>query len=804
MEKRPDHLPPEGTLPPPSDHGIPECLVPVLVQNGTDPGSVIKVITTDLSCDMVRCDCFIAVTKDEVIVMTGSVMLDGDEKRRPGKTRIKEIYTADSICRYDRKQIAGPAFEDRTRHAVIKADYRNERIILASSTNSMKDDLRELAVILGGEEERPPEARPERSPEGGPHGGRGGPGGPHGGPDMPKDSGGKGKEDPLRCPKCGRRYADPHRKICIHCMDKKGLVRKLWYFLKRYRFSVFLSVLVLVVSSALSILAPYISSGFYYDEVLNTAGKYYGQLILVLLLVIGTKFLSVLVSIFSRVVTARVSANLQFDLKNTIFRSIERLSLGYFTDKQTGALMMQVSRDASTIYWFFTGGIPYFIINIIQIISIMVIMLIMNTWLSVAYFVTIPVTVLFIRKFSTRMHRFHEKRFTTSKRLNSILTDTFSGIRLIKVFSKEEDNSGRFEGANRSAIDADKTSRRYSTINFPVVDILMILAQTAVMGLGGYFVMTGSMTYGILLTFISYMGMIYSPMFQFVDMTYQATDSMNAMNRLVQVMDAEPDVMEKEYPVSVEKLRGDIEFSHVSFGYDKSRLILDDINFKVDSGTILGIVGHTGAGKTTLANLILRLYDTDSGTITLDGIPIKDMSFDSVMKNISVVSQETYLFKGTILDNIRYANPDATLKEIVEAAKISGAHEFIVTLPQGYHTVIGIGNRELSGGEKQRLSIARALLRNASILILDEATASMDAQTEKKIQNALETLIKGKTTIMIAHRLSTLRMADKLIVLNSGRICEEGTHRELISSKGEYFKLYSLQMQAMKNIGVEE
>jgi len=500
-----------------------------------------------------------------------------------------------------------------------------------------------------------------------------------------------------------------------------------------------------------------------------------------------------------------MSAKIVYDLKNTIFGSIERLSLSFFNGRQTGGLMTQVNDDSNTIYGFFCDGMPFFLINIVQVIVLAVIMFVMNPLLAALTLITVPVFFFVIRYTYNAQRKLHAKNWSGVRRLHARLSDVLGGIRVVKAFSKEDDESERFHTANARAAKGNKRVQLFNNYVYPYIGYILYIGNIISLGVGGYMVIKGKFSYGELLTFTAYVNMIYSPMYFFSHMVDWYASTTNALQRLFEIMDSEPDITEKPDAITPENIEGRVEFKNVDFGYTKSKKVIDNVSFDIEAGHILGIVGHTGAGKSTIANLIMRLYDADEGEILIDSINVKDLSFKALYENIAIVSQETYLFIGSILDNIRYAKPDASYEEIIWAAKCAGAHDFIVKLPDGYNTMIGFGSKDLSGGERQRVSIARAILRDPKILILDEATAAMDTKTEKLIQTALHELTKGKTTIMIAHRLSTLRDAHKLIVIENGKVAEQGTHKELLDKEGGvYNKLYTLQLEALKNAGITE
>ncbi len=607
------------------------------------------------------------------------------------------------------------------------------------------------------------------------------------------------------CEKCGRRYPDSELRVCPHCMDKARLVKRLSILFFSYKRSILLILLSFGLIAALGVVTPYISNELLYDKVLSNADSTAMDVLGIVLLIVGVRILSLFINLLSGAISGTVAADVTYDLKKTIFNTISNLSLAFFTNRQTGGLMTQVNGDSLTLYWFFCDGFPFLVLNVIQLLVILGVMLSQNVVLALYTFITIPLFFGAFKIIFNVFDKLHAKNYSKHRAFNSLVSDVLNGMRVVKTFSREDEELKRFEVRSYEVAQARTDIVKFDSRVFPFLHYLLRLGSYVVWGVGGWQVMnaTGDMSYGRLMAFVAYFSLIYGPIEQLANVTNWWSETLNAIQRLFEIRDAEPDVRESKTPIIPAENKGEVEFRNVSFSYVENRKVIDDVSFSIPAGNTLGIVGQTGAGKSTLANLLTRLYDVKTGAIYIDGVNIKDLPFEYLRDNIAIVSQETYLFRGSILDNIRYARPDATREEVIAAAKTASAHDFIVKYPDGYNTEIGLGKKELSGGEKQRISIARALLRNPKILILDEATAAMDTQTERSIQAALDRLTKNRTTVIIAHRLSTLRNADNLIAIENGRVAETGTAEELLKQKGVYYKLYKLQAEALKTVGIE-
>ncbi|MBR1863375.1 MAG: ABC transporter ATP-binding protein [Ruminococcus sp.] len=602
------------------------------------------------------------------------------------------------------------------------------------------------------------------------------------------------------CPVCGEPYPDPNRPVCPRCVDRRSVFTRLLKMFGEFKGAVMMILLTIILSNVFAVLSPVFGAQMLYDDVLAENGRLYGRILLIVGAIMAVNVLSILMRVISGIITSKVVPVVAHKLRVKIFSSMQRLSLDFFTSKQTGSLMSRVDRDSMNIYWFFTDIVPYGLTNVAKILGIAIIMLTISPLLSLGIIVTISVIEIVQHRFYKSQRKLYRKFDVATRSANSVLSDVMNGQRVVKAFANEQREVERYDRRNNDAfrINYHLNSRIANTV--PVIWTFYRMINKLVFVLGAVMVIKGHILFGALSALLSYTEMAYDPINFFTWIGDRWARCMDAASRMFEIMDAVPTVKEAEDPVEMPVMKGDISLKNVSFEYEAGRPVIRDLSLEVKSGQMFGIVGKTGAGKSTIINLMARLYDVTGGEITIDGVPLRNIAVRDLRKHIGIVSQETFLFMGSIADNIRYSDPEATMEEVIEAAKSANAHEFITRLPDGYNTRVGEGGVSLSGGEKQRISIARAIIQKPDILILDEATAAMDTRTERRIQAAIDSLKEGRTIISIAHRLSTLRDADMLCVIENGELKETGTHDELIRRKGKYFELYRLQSEALKFI----
>ncbi len=609
------------------------------------------------------------------------------------------------------------------------------------------------------------------------------------------------------CEKCGTPIPKG-LKYCKDCVDRSSTIKRLFSFFGEVKGKMIFMVLAVIISSVLSLLIPQFSTQKLYDEVLNTGNPQsydvlIGALVSVVLTMALLKIFNQLTTLFYQYIVAGVLPEVVYNIKLKIFKAMQQLSVGFYTHKQTGSLMERVTRDSNNIYWFFVDGFPYLIANLIMVIGILLIMFITSAKLT---FMILGVACIIFVAYpivNKKFRKLHHRVWVQHSQLSSKVSDNINGHRIIKAFSKEDDEMNQFGKVSDRLYKAEvRVSNAESTV-FPILAVLIYALSAIVLGVGGVMTVRGDdLTVGELLTFVVYLGMLQQPIdFLSWVMNWWAR-CVDSSQRVFEIMDTEPEIKDKENPVILEDFKGEIELKELQFEYEPAHPIIKNLSLKIEAGEMLGIVGKTGAGKTTISNLIARLYDPKEGVVKIDGVDVKDLSSKQLRTNIGIVSQDIFLFMGTIADNIRYARPDATNDEVIAAAKAASAHGFISKLPDGYETWVGSGGQDLSGGERQRISIARTIIQNPKILILDEATAAMDTETERNIQNSLTKLKAGRTTIAIAHRLSTLRDANKLAVIDDGECIEFGTYDQLMEKQGAYYKLFKLQEEALRFIGI--
>ena len=482
------------------------------------------------------------------------------------------------------------------------------------------------------------------------------------------------------------------------------------------------------------------------------------------------------------------------DLREKLYNHLQTLSLSFFTKMPTGILISRITNDVNLIQGSVSSTITGLLKDAFTIIFLVGVVFYRDWKLAIIAFIIFPLAIIPIKEFGKRMRKFARKGQQRIGLLTTLLHETITGNRIVKAFNMEDYENRRFAEENERLFKTFLKRVRVRALSAPLMEFLGGIAAAVIIWVGGYSVVRGELTPGTFFSFLAALFMLYAPIRDLSKVNLEIQEGLAGATRVFELLDTTPEIKEIEGAVSLPPISKKIDFQKVNFKYDEE-IVLKDISFEVKVGEVIALVGMSGAGKTSLVNLLPRFYDVEKGQILVDDHDIRKVTLKSIRDQIGLVTQQTILFNDTVRNNIAYGSPKCSEREIMEAAQAANAHEFIQRLPQAYDTIIGEQGVKLSGGERQRLSIARALLKNAPILILDEATSSLDSDSETEVQKALERLMKGRTVFVIAHRLSTIRNAHRIIVLSGGQIVEEGTHEELMTANGEYRRLHDLQFK---------
>ncbi len=604
--------------------------------------------------------------------------------------------------------------------------------------------------------------------------------------------------DSHRCLSCGRFLVDPSSKVCPNCIQRGKLLQRLLLQARPFWGRMGVIVLFLIAGVLVDLLPPYLTR-ILIDDVLR-AGAKPDLLIWLVGGLMGLQLVRVGITILTNWQTINVSTRFTSAIRDALFAHMKKLTVDYYDKNEIGRLITRVNQDTGELQGI-VSQLTTFALNIMLVIGIGIVLFGMAP--SLGMYVLIPTPFVVAATFYYyRYMRPHFNRFWIARwRLNAMLNTFLAGVRVVKAFAQENVEEQRYHNRNTSLLRSNLQVDLAWSKFYPLISFAFGMGGLIIWYAGGKAVLADKITLGTLMAFLSYLGMFYGPLSNLTHIGEALNRFLTISQRTFEMLDEEPQ-KQVESPVAKPKIGGRIEFDHVTFGYDPYFPVIRDLTFTVEPGEMIGIVGHSGAGKTTLVNLIGRFYDVTRGVIRIDGVDIRDLSMEEIRKQIGMVLQTPFLFRGTLAENIAYGKPGATHEEIIRAAKAANAHDFITRLPESYDTIVGEGGTGLSGGERQRISIARAILHDPRILILDEATSSVDTETERQIQEALSELVKGRTTIAIAHRLSTLYNANRILVLNHGRLEEQGAPKQLMDNKGVFYNLVQMQTQLASLDGV--
>jgi len=561
-------------------------------------------------------------------------------------------------------------------------------------------------------------------------------------------------------------------------------------YLKLFYADMFFALLAAAISLVYPMIVRYITNEVLMKMEISDAIPIIVRL---MLLMLGLAALEYVSNYFIAYKGHMMGAKMEYDMRNDIFEHCQKLSFNFYDNQKVGQIMARITNDLFDITELCHHGPEDIVISIIKFLGAFIILIQINVPLTLLVFIFLPIMFFFAYKMRGKMNKAFRMNRERIADINAQIEDNLSGIRVVKSFANEVEEIKKFQEGNSKFVESKRNSYWYMGTFHSGLGLFTSLINVAVITGGGLFIVKDIINVGDLLTFLLYVNNLIEPVRKLISFTEQFQNGMTGFDRFFEIMEIHPDITDKSDAIELKNVKGDIEFNDVAFKYnDTTSEVFKNINLKVAAGDYIALVGSSGVGKTTMCSLIPRFYEVSEGSITVDGIDIRDIKLRSLRKNIGVVQQDVYLFTGTVMDNIRYGRPDATEEEVIEAAKNANAHEFIMELPNGYYTDIGQRGVKLSGGQKQRLSIARVFLKNPPILIFDEATSALDNESEKVVQESLEKLAKNRTTFVIAHRLSTIKNAKKILVLTEDGIKETGTHDELMDKNGVYAALYRM------------
>ncbi len=550
----------------------------------------------------------------------------------------------------------------------------------------------------------------------------------------------------------------------------------------------FFAFLSAVVTLALPIIVRYITGVVVYEpktEALDTITK---LAVIMVILILLAGFSNFFITYYGHM----MGAKMEFNMRKEIFSHYQKLSFSFYDNEKVGQLMSRITSDLFDITELFHHGPEDIVISIIKIIGSFIILSFINVKLALIALCTIPIMAVYAFILNKKMKKAFKNNRAKLADINAQIEDNLSGIRVVKSFANEAIEEEKFDEGNKNFLKGKRNSYRYMATYNSGLSVLINMITVVVVTAGAAAITKNEITIADLLAFTLYVSNFIEPVNKLINFTEQFQNGISGYERFIEIMAIMPDISDENAVYAPETFKGSVQFKNVSFKYEESKeMVLKDVNLSVNAGEYVALVGFSGAGKTTLCSLIPRFYDVTDGEVLIDGMCVKDIKLKNLRDNIGIVQQDVYLFTGTIYENILYGRPAASRKEVVEAAKAANAHEFIMSLPDGYDTYIGQRGVKLSGGQKQRLSIARVFLKNPPILIFDEATSALDNESEKVVQDSLEKLAKNRTTFVIAHRLTTIKNAEKILVLAEDGIKEEGTHEQLLARKGIYYNLYN-------------